>query len=493
MTGDSQPSNQTEGGGPQQETAKAPGLSRNPISLLGTLAALVGLAGLSYVFGLQFLGVTPSPYVGVLAYLLFPGVLTVGLLIIPFGMAWEARRRAAAARRGEASPPAFRIDLGNPHHVRGVFLFGVSTAIIVGALGAAGYRGVEFTDSPTFCGELCHEVMEPQYEPYKRSPHAQVACATCHIGAGANWWVQSKLSGVKQLVAVALDTYPRPIPAPIEHLRPARETCEECHWRERTYGLRLKEYRQYLPDKFNTLERSALAFRVGTGGDEPAGVHWHTAAELWYRAADKERQVIGWAAVEGADGTREWINPTVSQDELGEPRLMDCIDCHNRTAHDIPSPEELIDEGLASGRLDTSLPYLKREALSLLFAEDPNPDAAALAATWQDGWFDQLQGFYEENYPDVAVAQAEEIQQAIDELKSITQQVIYPDMNTTWRTYPDNGGHVSPEQPEAGCFRCHDSLASADTKEMLPSPRCQFCHYDVQPEEIEESGDRSAR
>ncbi len=109
MSGDSQPSIQPEGGGPQQETPKAPGLSRNPISLLGALGALVGLAGLSYVFGLQFLGVSPSPYVGVLAYLLFPGVLTVSLFLIPAGMAWEARRRAGAARQPEAGWAAYKI------------------------------------------------------------------------------------------------------------------------------------------------------------------------------------------------------------------------------------------------------------------------------------------------------------------------------------------------------------------------------------------------
>jgi nitrate/TMAO reductase-like tetraheme cytochrome c subunit len=490
MAGDSRQSLEPEAGGLQQKTQRAPGLSRNPISLFGAVTAVLGLAALTYALGLQLFGANPSPYIGILAYLLFPGILVTGLLLIPAGMAWEARRRAAAARRGVAPPPAFRIDLANPRHVRGVVLFGVSTAIIMGALGAAAYRGVEFTDSVTFCGETCHKVMQPEYEPYKRSPHAQVPCATCHIGPGADWWVQSKLSGLQQVVAVALDTYPRPIPAPIEDLRPARETCEECHWRERTYGLRLDEYRLYRSDEQNTLERRALAFRVGTGGDQPTGVHWHTAAKLWYRAADQERQVIGWVRVEGADGTQEWVNPTVSQDELSEPRLMDCIDCHNRTAHKIPSPEDLIDEGLASGRLDPGLPYLKRESMRLLFADDRNPDAAALAATWQDDWFDQLRGFYEENYPDVAVAQAEEIQQAIDELKSISQQVIYPDMNTTWLTYVDNSGHVTPERTEAGCFRCHDTLANADTGEVLPSPRCQFCHYDVQPEEIEERGSR---
>jgi nitrate/TMAO reductase-like tetraheme cytochrome c subunit len=370
--------------------------------------------------------------------------------------------------------------------VRGVFLFGVTTAVIFGALGAAGYRGVEFTDSVTFCGEICHEVMAPQYEPYKRSSHAQVSCVTCHIGSGANWWVQSKLSGLRQVVAVALDTYPRPIPAPIENLRPARETCEECHWRERTYGLRLKEYRQYLPDKYNTLRIRALAFRVGTGGEQPSGVHWHTADQLWYRAADEERQTIGWVRVEGPEETQEWSNPTLSPDELREPRLMDCIDCHNRTAHEIPSPEQLIDEALTSGRLDRSLPYLKREALRLLFAAYISPDAARLAATWQEGWFDQLWDFYRQSYPDIALTQADKIQQAINELESISKQVIYPEMNTTWRTYPNNNGHWTPQQQEAGCFRCHDALVSTDTKEMLPSPRCEYCHYELRPEEIME-------
>ncbi len=76
--------------------AKAAGLSRNPISILGALAALVGLAGLSYVFGLQFLGVNPGLYVGVLAYLLFPGVLVTGIFLIP---ACPARTAPAYAKR----------------------------------------------------------------------------------------------------------------------------------------------------------------------------------------------------------------------------------------------------------------------------------------------------------------------------------------------------------------------------------------------------------
>ena len=492
-------------------------LTRNPVSVLGSLLAFLGLAACCFVLGLQVFGVRPSTYIGILGYFILPAVLIIGLLLIPAGMAWEARRRADAARRGMGIPSALTIDLGNARHVRVIFLFGMSTAIIMGVLGASGYRAVEFMESAAFCGDLCHTVMQPEYEAYKRSPHAQVPCTTCHIGPGADWYVRSKLSGLRQVLAVTLDTYPRPIPAPIEALRPARETCEECHWRERTYGLRLRVYREYLPDEENTLRLRALAFRVGTGSDEPRGVHWHTAAQLWYRAADEKRQTIGWVRVEGPQGTREWTNPDLDPDaELRELRLMDCIDCHNRAGHEIPSPEQLIDEALTAGRLDSSLPYLKREALRLLYADDADPVAGDLAAKWDDGRFDQLWDFYRQNHREVAIAQPESIYQAISELKSIAKQVVYPRTNTTWQTYANNKGHMGLVRQEPGCFRCHGTLVRVETgvrltgaigesgclkchsleawkqqpqalgHDLLPEMGCNYCHYSLPPEQIEE-------
>lgn len=493
-------------------------LARNPTTILGGLLAFLGLAALCFVLALQVLQVRSSPYVGIFAFFLLPVVLVAGLLLIPAGMAWEARRRAIAARLGKGIPPALQIDLGNTRHVRGIFFFSLSTAVILGVLGATGYRAVEFMDSARFCGDVCHRVMEPEYVPYKRSSHAEVPCTTCHIGPGADWYVQSKLSGIRQVFAVTLDTYPRPIPAPIEDLRPARDTCEDCHWRERAYGLRLRVYREYLPDEQNTLKVRALAFRVGTGGDEPRGVHWHTAAKVWYRAADEQRQTIGWVREETPEGTVEWTNPELEPDaELQETRLMDCIDCHNRAGHEIPSPEQLIDEALTSGELDRTLPYVKREALRLLSADDPDPDAAALAVKWQDGWFDQLRDFYWENYRNVALERPEAIEQAISELERISELVIYPDMNTTWRTYPNNKGHLGLVRNDPGCFRCHGTLVRADTGErltgavgesgclkchsteaweqqtqnvghdLLPEMGCNYCHYSLPPAEIEES------
>ncbi|OGO09413.1 MAG: hypothetical protein A2Y61_05715, partial [Chloroflexi bacterium RBG_13_60_13] len=379
--------------------------------------------------------------------------------------------------------PALRIDFEDPRHVRAVVFFGVSTVIILAVLGASAYRAVEFMDSPTFCGDICHKVMAPQYETYKESPHAEVACTYCHIGPGANWYVQSKLSGARQVLATLLGTYPTPISAPIENLRPSRDTCEDCHWRERAYGLRLRVFHYYLADKDNTLELFPLVFRVGTGGDQARGVHWHTSARVWYRPATEDRQVIAWVGLEEeGEIVKEFINPDL---EAGSPelpkRLMDCIDCHNRAAHDIRSPADLVDDALASGRLDPSLPYLKRQSLRLLKASEPDPDARELEALWTDEWFQQLADFYEENYPEVAREKADSIQRAISELKRISEEVIYPGMNSTWRTYPENLGHPGAGKGDPGCFRCHGALVEVGTDEPIVGSekgltRCLACH-----------------
>src|SRR3990172_2038882 len=318
---------------------KPPHPANNPITLLGGMLAVVAFGGLVFFLGIQILDVTASPYLGMLIYLGLPAVLVLGLILIPVGILWEARRRHQAARRGMGPQPALQIDFGNPRHLRGVMLFATATVVILGVLGSTGFRTVEFMDSPAFCGTLCHTAMEPQYEPYKRSAHAEVNCTSCHIGSGTGWYVQSKLSGVAQLIALLTNSSPRPIPAPTKHLRPARDTCEACHWREKAYGMFLRVYRAYLPDEENTLHLRALAFRVGTGGsdlEQAGGVHWHTAAKLWYRSADKERQIIATVQVEKPTGVEEWTNPEVpAEAPLEQQRLMDCIDCHNRAAHKI--------------------------------------------------------------------------------------------------------------------------------------------------------------
>ena len=136
-------------------------------------------------------------------------------------------------------------------------------------------------DSTQFCGGTCHTVMTPEFTTYQRSPHSRVKCTECHIGSGADWFVKSKLSGSWQLVSVALDLYPRPIPTPVENLRPARETCEQCHWPTRFVGERLRFFNRFAEDEKQTEKKTVLLMKIGGGETGRAhGIHWHVDPDL---------------------------------------------------------------------------------------------------------------------------------------------------------------------------------------------------------------------
>ena len=104
--------------------------------------------------------------------------------------------------------------------------------------------------------------MQPEYTAYLNSPHQRVSCVECHIGPGASWFVRSKLSGVRQVVAVTFHSYDRPIPSPVAQLRPARETCEQCHWPLKFTGDRLIVRKKYSDDEKNTVLTTVLLVKA---------------------------------------------------------------------------------------------------------------------------------------------------------------------------------------------------------------------------------------
>ena len=148
----------------------------------------------------------------------------------------------------------------------------VATLVNFVIAGQTGYRAVTYMESVSFCGETCHTVMQPEFTAYQNSPHSRVECVGCHIGPGASWFVRSKLSGVGQVVAVTFNTYPRPIPTPVRNLRPARETCEACHWPEKFTEDRLRVIEKFADDDKNTLTKTVLLLRIG-GGRRGPGIH----------------------------------------------------------------------------------------------------------------------------------------------------------------------------------------------------------------------------
>ena len=446
---------------------------RDPVSLAGVALAIVSLANLFIFVLIDNIAVKPSPYIGILAYMVSPTFLILGLVLIGAGILLERRKRS--------QPTAFypRIDLNDPTQRSAVVSF-VTFLVVFAVVSAAGsYKAYEFTESVSFCGQLCHTVMSPEYTAYQLSPHARVACAECHVGAGATWFVKSKLSGSRQVFATIFHTFPEPIPTPVKNLRPAQETCEQCHWPKKFYGGQLKVFSHYGTDEKNTLRQVRMLIKTG-GGDpatgSPEGIHWHMniANKIDYLAADDKRQVIPYVHVEDQQGrVTEYFakDSTLSKDQIkaqiakAGTHHMDCVDCHNRPTHIYVPPDEAVDQSLLARRLDVSLPFIKQQAVTVLTGTYATTDAA------MQGIASGLQDFYEKKYPDAAKSKQLEIRDAVAEVQAIFKRTTFPEMKLNWQTHSNNLGHFY----YPGCFRCHDGQhVSADGRVI--GRDCNQCH-----------------
>jgi hypothetical protein len=446
-----------------------PGLARNWISTIGIVVVTISAVLFLSMFLLDLFGYHANPYIGIVFFVIVPMFFIGGLVLIPVGM-WIERRRRLAGRPSHMHWP--RIDLGDPVHRRTAFGVLVLTMVNVIIVSLAAYRGIEFMDSPAFCGEVCHEVMEPEYVAFQDGPHSRVSCVRCHIGPGAPWFVKSKLDGARQVVAVMLDSHSRPIPTPVHTLRPAREVCEQCHWPEKFHGDKIVMKYEYADDEAVTESATELRIHVGGGSEKlgmATGIHWHmsVANEVEYIATDDSRMQIDWVRVRDAQGdVREYVAEGVTPEQLakGERRLMDCIDCHNRPSHIFyPSAEAAVDAALASGEIP-KLPFVRREAVAALKVNHPNRESAMedIAA--------RLEGFYREN-GGVDGARRDDVQRTIETARRLYSRNVFPAMNVTWGTYPNHIGHTTAP----GCFRCHDDTKKTKDGRTI-SMDCTLCH-----------------
>ena len=448
-------------------------LLRNPLSILGLLLTAVSTAfGLPLLF-LDLFNRPTHPYLAVVIYLVLPLIAIVGVAVAILGVLWERWRRRR--HPGLVVPPLPRLDLNQPAHQAAVVggLTAIMTVVVL--LSVTGYRAYHFTDSVKFCGLVCHRVMKPEYTAYLQSPHARVACVDCHVGSGADWFVRSKLSGLHQVYAVATHRYPRPIPTPVKNLRPAQDTCEQCHWPAKFFGAQQKLFTHTLADEANSPWRIRMLINVG-GGDPKAGaragIHWHMNLKnaIFYVAADDRREIIPWVRVVDPDGhATEYVSTKqpLSPEQLArrEVRRMDCVDCHNRPAHVFRPPDRALDTAFETGRLDRRLPYLKREGIRLL-AGSYASEAEAVSAIRAG-----LRTFYRQTYPDLARAHADVIDRAASSLGELYAANMFPEMRTDWRAHPDHIGHLNAD----GCFRCHDGLHRSREGKVITND-CSTCH-----------------
>lgn len=441
-------------------------------TLAGFVLAMTSAGLIVVLLATELITRSESPYVGILVYFALPIVLFVGLFLIGHGV---ARARRAAKLAATEPLPRFPVLNLNDLHQRKMFLFFVfSSAFFVVIISIVAVKGYDFSESPVFCGNVCHKVMEPEHTAWSRSPHARVRCVDCHVGPGAEHFFMAKLAGLRQVYAVLTNSYSRPIQVPIGNLRPSRETCEMCHWPYTDYFEITRIYRHYAPNEENTPREIRMVLKLGGNAPYPppgGKIHWHIGKDISYIAADAKRQQIAQVFLREKNGRvvefadTEKLRPGTKI--VGELRQMDCIDCHNRPTHIFRSPSREIDREFVAGRLDPALPYIKKVALDLLRRNYESKEQALSAISHS------LEVFYD-NYPGKNLHSNAAVKQAVEDIQYIYSKNFFPRMKVDWRTYPDNIGHFY----FPGCFRCHDGKHRSKEGRVI-SRDCNLCHLVV--------------
>ena len=442
---------------------KRPHYFQNWLSLAGFIIVLGSVFSFFFLFTLDIFAPGQNPYVGILTYLVAPMFFLLGGILWLCG--WFIQRRQAAHAIAGAPPTRFTIDLSRQRDRRILLAAAIGAGIFLLLTAIGSYETYHVTKSVQFCGQTCHAPMKPEYVAYLNSPHARVGCVECHVGPGAEAFVKAKLSGVHQLYCTLTDHIQRPIKTPVKNLRPAQETCEQCHWPQRYAGNLDRTYVHFLADETNTPFSVRLSLKVGGGAPTHGrfgGIHWHMnlANKVEYIPTDEQRQVIPWVRFTDSQGAVTEFRTADFKDNPASHKIrtMDCMDCHNRPAHHFRTPNEGVDLAMALGKIDPAIPWIKSNVVAALIAPYASADQA----------LEKIASALKAKYPDTS-----KIDAAIQAAQEIFRRNIFPEMKADWRAYPNNIGH----KDSAGCFRCHDGLhKSADGKKAIKASDCNSCH-----------------
>ena len=360
-------------------------------------------------------------------------------------------------------PPA-----GTPTWLR-VLPYAVLGLLTLVVLTGAAY-GWEYTNSPQFCGATCH-TMPPEYTAYLTSPHARIDCVDCHIGKGfIATRITRKAGDIKHVTATMFHSYEFPIRA--GELRPARETCEKCHFPEKFSDDSLRQIKSFTPDKANTPITTYLVLKTGGGSKRQGlgrGIHWHIENQIQYLPTDPEEQEIPYVRVVEDDGTvTEYLDIESGLDtqaiDASQLKEMDCITCHNRITHLVKTPEDTVDQLIERGVISPDIPDIRRLAVD---AYSQVYDSTAKGLNGIAG----IESYYQTYYPKYYAANQEKIQSAIAALQDAYSQSVFPEQNSDWTTHPNNIGH----RDSPGCFRCHDGKHLNAQGEAIRL-ECNLCH-----------------
>ncbi|MBK8882489.1 MAG: NapC/NirT family cytochrome c [Bacteroidales bacterium] len=453
---------------------KLPQASKNWLTIIGTIIAAINLILILLLFVISTIFDKGSTNLGLFIYIILPGFLIFGLLLIPIGMFIE-RKRIFKGLVHETSRLPY-IDLNDPSHRNAFLIFTITTIIVLFLSTLGSFKAYHITESVEFCGTLCHQVMEPEHTAYLNSPHANVSCVECHVGSGASWYMKSKLSGLHQVYAVLTKSYPRPIETPLHDLRPARETCEKCHWPQKFYARSLWTNKYFLADSANTEWDIMLQMKTGpeySGLGLREGIHWHINPDIniEYISDSDKRENITYVKYTNKSTGKVTIyrndNNPVSDSLIAaaSTRTMDCIDCHNRPSHNYKSPSFYFNKAMLTGAVSKDIPFFKKAAMDIL--REPFTDSDTAMMKIEEG----ITSFYKSGYSDYYDKNKDLINSSIASIQTEYNQNAFPAMKVTYDKYPEHIGHLESD----GCFRCHnDSFKSEDGRTI--SRDCNQCH-----------------
>ncbi len=369
----------------------------------------------------------------------------------------------------------------------GTVLTLILVAIVAAVLAAGGIVAWEYSNSNAFCANVCHAVHPEEPKAHAASFHARVNCVECHMGRLSTLQLMAiKPTHIGELWGMIVG-YERPTTT--HSLRPARESCEACHWPEARHNDTMRVKYRYDDDAKSTESKTTLQLHTGTGAGLASGsmetapqlspgagvakgIHWHIAQDLEYVALDPTKQKIPLIEVRDANGkvTATYFDSTagISRADVDKMplRRIDCIDCHNAAGHPFSNPANLVDDALEEGRIDRSLPSIKARSDAIIQKASPisGPEAERAAKFAELITAAAPQG---EQKPKVKEAE----QKFAAEMKRILLLSSFAAKDLTWKAFPNNVGH----KDFPGCFRCHDGKHTNDKGEAIRL-QCTLCH-----------------
>lgn len=375
---------------------------------------------------------------------------------------------------------------------RRTLMLGTVSAMLLGLIafavvGAVGIVGWEYTNSNQFCAVMCHSVHPEESINHGKSAHARVNCVECHMGRTSTLHLMAlKPTHLKELWGMIVG-YERPLHG--STLRPAREACESCHWPQNEHHDKIVVRKRFATDPASSESdyRLILHTTAGIEREQPwkaTGIHWHVANEMQFVAPDPQKRTIPWVQVKRPDGSKVTYfdaESKLSKADIAklEVRTMECFDCHNQVGHPFRSPADAVDEAIASGRIDRSLPSAKARAVGLIDAVGElhgtmdertatvDKAIAAQRAKWP-------------TKPEDADKQ-KKYEAAMRQILLSTSIQGHEGEKFTWKSFPDHSGHNN----FPGCFRCHDGKHFNEKGEAIRL-QCTLCHN--LPQVIKESG-----